>query len=143
VTISIFKRGEGATSTTFDLAKDARIQRDGKDAKLADLKTGSQATLTLSKDQKTVVALSVTSPAIAAPLKSVDAAKNTITVTVGTRAGKEDKTYQVSKDARITVDGKAAQLADLKVGTTLTFSVDEANTVIQVRTAARGLRKQE
>jgi RNA polymerase sigma factor (sigma-70 family) len=143
VTISTFKRGEGATSKTFDLAKDARIQRDGKDAKVADLKTGSQATLTLSKDQKTVVALSVTSPAIAAPLKSVDAAKNTITVTVGTRAGKEDKTYQVSRDARITVDGKATQLADLKVGTTLTFSVDEANTVIQVRTAARGLRKQE
>ena len=58
VTLEIVKRGEDATSKTFTLAKDAKIVRNGKDAKLADLKKGGQATLTLSKDRKTVVSIS-------------------------------------------------------------------------------------
>ena len=58
VTLEIVKRGEDATSKTFTLAKDAKIVRNGKDAKLADLKKGSQVTLTLSNDQKTAVSIS-------------------------------------------------------------------------------------
>jgi RNA polymerase sigma factor (sigma-70 family) len=129
------KRGEAPTAKTFPLGKDAKIQRDGKDVKLADLKKGTQATLTLSKDQATVVSLSVTSPGVSGPVKSLDVEKYTITITVGNRAGKEDKTYQVAKDAKIVIDGKDGRLADLKVGATVSLIMSEANTVTQVRSA--------
>ena len=83
-----------------------------------------------------VVSISVTGGTFSAPLKSVDAAKNTLTVTVDSRQGKVDKVYQVAKDAKVTVDGKEAKLADLKAGATLIFtqSVEDANTVIQIQT---------
>src|SRR5262249_39471945 len=58
VTVSTFSRADGqSTERTFPLAKDAKILRDGKEAKLSDLKKGGRATLTLSPDQKTVLSL--------------------------------------------------------------------------------------
>ncbi|MCI0640199.1 MAG: RNA polymerase sigma factor [Gemmataceae bacterium] len=144
VTLSTSRRPEGKTEKTYTLAKDVKVMRDRKEAKLADLKKGSQASLTLSADQKTVLSISVASPTIAAPLKSADATKNTITVTIGGgRAEKQDKTYQVAKDAKVTIDGKDATVADLKAGAMLTIVVDEANTITQIRTAARRDRNQD
>ena len=143
VTVSTFNHRDGAGEKTLPVAKDAKILRDGKAAQLADLKKGNKATLTLSADQKTVVSISAGTPPLSAPLKSVDASKNTISVTVGTRAAKEDKTYQVAKDAKITIDGKEAKLADLKEGTLLSLAVIDGNTVIEVRTASRRDRKQD
>jgi len=143
VTLATFKRGEGKTEKTYSVAKDARIVRDGNEAKLADLKQGSQATLKLSEDQKTVVGINAGTQPTSAPLKAVDASKNTITVTVGNRVAKEDKTYQVLKDAKIMIDGKEGKLADLKVGAPIQFIVGEGNTVSLVKTQARRDRKQD
>lgn len=44
---------------TFPVAKDARIAVDGKDAKLGDLKAGSQAIVNLSEDRKSVIRITV------------------------------------------------------------------------------------
>ncbi len=139
VTIKISNRRTGPMEKTFELAKDIAILRDGKAAKLSDLKPGGRVALKLSADQKTVVGISVVGSTVQAPLKSVDAAKNTITITTETRQGKVDKTFQVAKDAKVTVDGKDAKLADLKAGATvlLTLSAEDGNTVIQVRTPSR------
>ncbi|HKB37167.1 MAG TPA: sigma factor-like helix-turn-helix DNA-binding protein, partial [Gemmataceae bacterium] len=140
VTVSTFSRKEGqSTETSFPVARDAAILRDGKEVKFSDLKKGGHVTLKLSPDPKTVVSLSVTGPTISAPLKSVDAEKNTLTITVENRQGKQDKTYQVAKDARVADEGKEAKLTDLKEGTTviLTLSVDDGNTIIHVRTPSR------
>jgi hypothetical protein len=140
VTLSIFSRTDGqSTDKTFQVLKDARILRDGKQAKLSDLKKGGRATLTLSADQQTVVSISVAGPTISAPLKSADAGKNTLTVTVEGRQGKQDKTYTVAKDARVTIDGKEAKLADLKAGTVLllTSSADDASMLVLIQTSGR------
>jgi RNA polymerase sigma factor (sigma-70 family) len=141
ITISSVRRGEAPIDKIYAVAKDAKVQRDGRDVRFADLKKGGQARLELSADQKTAVSVSVTSPAISAPLKSVDAAKNSITITIGTRATKQDKTLTVAKDAKITVDGKDARLADLKEGAVLSLVVDEGNTVLQVKTGTATRRK--
>jgi RNA polymerase sigma factor (sigma-70 family) len=137
VTIGYFKRGEGAVSKTYTLAKDIKISRDGKDAKLADLKKGVQVSLKLSADQKSAVAITFDTPAVSAPLKSVDANKNTITVTVGPRGAKEDKTYDVAKDAKIVIDGKESKLADLRTGGVIAFAVNDTNAVTLIRTSTR------
>jgi RNA polymerase sigma factor (sigma-70 family) len=140
VTISIFSRRDAVTTEkSYDVSRDAKILRDGKEAKLAALKKGGRATLTLSADQKIVVGITVTGSTLFAPLKSADAEKNTVTITVETRQGKQDRTYSVAKDARVTVDGKEARLADLKAGTMLSFtlSAEDGNTVIQIQTPRR------
>ncbi len=140
VTISTFNRQAGvSTDKTYPLAKDAKSLRDGKEAKPADLKKGGRATLTLSADQKAVVAVSVVGGTTQVALKSIDAEKNTVTFTAETRQGKVDRTLQVAKDAKVTLEGKEAKLADVKAGTVvvLTFSADDANTVIQIQTPRR------
>src|SRR5262249_18646640 len=124
VTVSVFSRKDGQTEHTFPLARDARILRDGTDARLNDLKKGGLATLTFSQDQQTVASVSVASPPVSARLKAVDAGKNTITVAVGARGEKQDRTYQVAKDARILVDGKDARLTDVKGNVALSVVVD-------------------
>jgi hypothetical protein len=142
VVVSTFSRAEGRSEKTFEVSKDAKIVQHGKEAKLSDLKKGDQTTLTLSTDQKTVVSIVVGTPPSSVPLKSVDAEKNTITVvTGGGRREKQDKTYQVAKDAKITIDGKEAKLTDLKEGAVLRLSVDEEDKVTQVQTQAPGRRK--
>jgi hypothetical protein len=140
ITISIFTRSTGVSADhLYTLAKDAKILQDGKETKLKDLKKGGRTTLVLSADEKSVMSVSVVGATSQAPLKSVDADKNTITIVAETRQGKVDKTFQVAKDAKIMVEGKAVKLGDLKKDTTvvLTFSADEANTVIQIQTPMR------
>ncbi|HKB42697.1 MAG TPA: hypothetical protein VKD72_40080, partial [Gemmataceae bacterium] len=145
VTISTFTRQTGAsTDKSYPVAKDAKVMQDGKEVKLGELKKGARATLMLSADQKSVVSVSVSGNTTQVPLKAVDADKNTITITAETRQGKVDRTYQVAKDAKVTVDGKEARLADLKAGTVmlLTFSAEDANTIVQVRTPTRRERQE-
>jgi hypothetical protein len=139
VTVTVFSRAEGQSDKTFALAKDAKVLRDGKAIKLADLKSGGRVALKLSPDQKSVVEVRAVGRTSQAPLKAADAEKGTITITLETRQGKQDKTYAVAKDAKLTVDGKAVKLGDLKAGTVLfyTFSAEDNNTIIQAQTARR------
>jgi hypothetical protein len=139
ITVSTFSRAQGSSADkTYTLAKDAQILQDDKKAKLADLKKGARATLKLSEDRMTALSISVMGNTVQAPVKAVDAEKNAITITVETRQGKVDKTHQVAKDAKVTIDGKEASIKDLKEGgaVILTFAVD-GSTVIQVRTPSR------
>ncbi|MCI0464455.1 MAG: sigma-70 family RNA polymerase sigma factor [Gemmataceae bacterium] len=143
VTVRFSSRTEGQTEKTYAVAKDAKILRDGKEIKLADLKQRARVSLKLSPDQKTALSISVLGQALTAQVKSVDAVKSTVTVTIdNVRKGKFDKTHPVAKDARVTLDGKQAKLADLKEGATLVFtlSAEDNNTVIQVQTPPRRTR---
>ena len=72
----------------------------------------------------------------------MDAVNKTITVTVGARGAKEDRTYKVAKEAKIIVNGKDGTLADLPEGSVIGLVVAEGNTVIQIRIAVRKDRKQ-
>lgn len=52
-------------------------------------------------------------------VKSVDAEKNSVTVTVGEGDEAKDVTVRVCPKAKIAVDGKLAKLADVKAGSAL------------------------
>jgi biopolymer transport protein ExbD len=84
-----------------------------------------------------VVMLGVSLIAMAAPvsgkIKSVDAEKSSITVTVG----EEDKAYTVNDGAKISIDGKDGKLADLKAGMNvkLTLNDDGKATAIEAKCA--------
>jgi hypothetical protein len=114
-----------------------------REAKLADVPAGASVTLKLSPNQQTVAQVRAEGPIMYGVLKGIDAAKGTITLTVGgnrTEPG-EDKTYAVAPGARIVVNGAEGKLADLKVGdeptpVTLKLSLDQK--VVQAIAANRG-----
>ncbi len=123
VTISTKDKESGQkVNKTFDLARDAHIAMRGHDKgaaksiKLGDLKEGMALTLRLSPDEKLVVSAQTAAPVVTGILKAVDAAKNSITVTHGVKQNAQDFTYEIDKNAPITLDGQPAKLGDLKLG---------------------------
>ncbi|MCI0492438.1 MAG: hypothetical protein L0Z07_05845, partial [Planctomycetes bacterium] len=111
VTVATSNRATGKVETTYELAKDVEVLRDGKPAKASDLKQGSRITVKLSADQTTAVSLSETGKTLRAPLKSVDPEKNSITLTVTTGGRnappeKKDVTHELAKDGKVTLEGK-------------------------------------
>lgn len=108
---------------TLAIAKEAIVLLDDgrgrrlslKEGKLADVPVGSVITAKLAVDQSFVMMLKAEGPAFFGALKSVDADKRTITIAIPkSREEVEEKTLPLAKDARVTLDGKATKLADLK-----------------------------
>ncbi len=145
VTVTTSNRATGKVDTTFEMAKDIVILRDGKPAMVSDLKQGGRITVKLSPDQKTAVSISETGKTLMAPLKSVDPEKNSITLTVTTGGRnappeKKDVTHELAKDGKVTLEGKEVQLAELKdvrpgSNIQLTFSVDDENKLVHIQYA--------
>jgi len=146
--------GEGrdaAGEKTFTLAKNVELAigtvgtgRFGlfKEGKLADLSAGSRVLLTLAADQKTVESILADGPTVRGQIKSVDAGKGILTLTVlGLQrdSSGEEKALVVAPDAEIAVDDgrgrrfslKEAQLADLTQGSLVTASMSIDGKVVQ------------
>ncbi len=119
---------EPGVEKTYSIDPNARISISSRSdkkaappsAKLTDLKAGVLVTLKLSGDQKLVGSIRAEGQSVFGVLNAVDAGKNTITIT-----GKEgEKTYEVARDARVSLDDgnskkgpfKESKLADLPVG---------------------------
>ena len=129
-------KNQSAEDKTFDVSADAKIVIDNsKVVKLADLPLGVQINLSMGKDQK-VAGISAVGPSVSGHLKAVDATKNTITVAVNSGmkgVPPEDKTFDVAKDARISIDKtkEPKALSDLTQGNpvSLTLSVDQKSAI--------------
>ncbi len=106
--------------SAFSLAKDARIEIDGKAGRLAGLPAGANVTLTDFVDARTARSIQAGGRwYFGAPVVSVDATKNTITV--DDKEGQ--KTFAVAQDACITVDGKGVKLAEVPRGAHLNLGL--------------------
>jgi RNA polymerase sigma factor (sigma-70 family) len=98
---------------TFSVAKDARIDLDGKPGHLAWLPKGANVTLSRFVGPKTTANIQANGRwYYGAPVKTVDVTKNTITI----KDREEEKTFVVAPDACIAVDGKGARLAAVPPG---------------------------
>ena len=110
-TITLVIKGEG--EKTFTVAKDAKVEIDGKPGKLADVPVGgASVTLKLSADQTTAFSIQASGPSAGGEVAAADAAKNTLTLAINA----EEKTCTVTKDAKVEIDGKPGNLADVAVG---------------------------
>src|SRR5262249_18564124 len=123
---------------TYELAKDFVIQAQGQEpkaGKITNLAKAIRVGLKLADDKKTVARIDVVYPVLRGSIVAVDVARKTITLGLGRGA---DKTLPLSKDARITVAGKAAALADLKerMPALVTLSLDR-NQVVGIVIAGR------
>ncbi len=130
---------------TFPVSKGVTISQDNVEARLADLKKGAHVTLGFDPDGKTVAKITADGGRVEGPIRyvSANAARNTITVTVGKKA--ERKVYHLVKETEVKAAGKAARLQDLEKGATLllTLSVEDANTVIRIEAVPLGEEKGE
>jgi hypothetical protein len=124
ITLKLGGGREDAEERTLEMAKGAMILVDDgrgrrlsvKEAKLADLPTGASVMVRLSVDQKAATLLRAEGPNLPCLIKSVDAAKGTVTIAIRVARGEnpEERTFPLAKEARIVVDGDEAKLADIK-----------------------------
>lgn len=118
--------GEEPSEKSLGIATDATVVLDdGRGrrlsqtiGKLADVPTGAFARVRLSGDQKQAVYIIAEGPNQGGLIKSVDAEKRTITFAMfaARNAAPEEKTLAVATDARIVIDNKLSQLADVRPG---------------------------
>jgi RNA polymerase sigma factor (sigma-70 family) len=105
------KQGE----STFNVAPDAHISIDLKPGKLAGLPPGANITLSQFVDAKTAGNIQAGGSSIFGSVKAVEMAKSTITVA----GNPDDRTFSVTKDTSIVIDGKPGQLAGIPRGASL------------------------
>ena len=116
---------DGAEERTLMVSADAVVLVDDgkgrrlslKETKLADLPIGASAALKLSVDQAFVMMMRVEGPMVMGLFKSADADKGTITIAIPKgRDDADEKTFTLTKDATVLIDGAASKLANLKAG---------------------------
>jgi hypothetical protein len=150
-TVALMK-GEPATDTTFDVAKnaklfidDAQVTDKSKPAKqpgLADLPANAVVFLKLAADRKVVGSIRAEGQSVTGLVKAVESAKNTITVTISTKGQPDvDRTFPVAKVVQMSIDdgkpkdktkpAEARRIADLPTGAqaTLRLSLDGLSVV--------------
>jgi RNA polymerase sigma factor (sigma-70 family) len=114
------QEGEEVSEKAFRVARDAPIHAEsgktGKapELKLAGLTAGALAEVRLSLDGKEVAAILTTGPKVEGVLKTVDAKKGTVTLTVAPKGQPaKDRTFRLAREARVEIDGRASKVADL------------------------------
>src|SRR5262249_1513232 len=110
---------------TFPVAKDAFIQIDGKQGRLASIPQGALVHPELAADKKTATNLfgeGRTFPG--GQVKSVDAAKHTITFEEERGPAElAGKTMALAQGANIQIDGKPGKLKDVPQGAIVTLTL--------------------
>jgi RNA polymerase sigma factor (sigma-70 family) len=105
---------------TFKVARDAHITIDGKLGKLAAIPKGACVSLTLSVDQKAARRVNAEGSQVGghwgAVVTAVDAEKRTVTFDDKAPAEVAGKTFAVTRDAHIVIDGKLGKLTGLPRG---------------------------
>jgi RNA polymerase sigma factor (sigma-70 family) len=99
----------------YEVAQDAKVRIDGKESQFADLKAGMRVTVQVSAVKPAVLDIQAAGPTVPCLLKAVDAAQHTITI----HLRKNHLTFAglpVAKDAKVWINGKESQLADLQPG---------------------------
>jgi ferric-dicitrate binding protein FerR (iron transport regulator) len=120
---------------------------DRKPARPADVKVGMDVSLKLSVDGKTVLVIRTDAsrqgwvPFVNGRIKAIDTKARTITLAIASaRAGvrvSQERTFSLGKDVKVIIEGRPAGVADLKVGTEVTLTVDrEGKTVYRIAVQA-------
>jgi hypothetical protein len=138
LTITPLRDGGGDDQTFSLAAKNLQVSTSfGEPIKLADVTVGMRVHLQLQGLD--VTALRVENPVVAAFLTSISDEKRTVQA----RAERQISMYSVAKDARITINGKPAKLAEVPIDERifLTLSIDK-RTILAIHNV-KGARRDE
>jgi hypothetical protein len=121
---------------TFVVTKDAYIVIAGKQEDLVRLTPGTVVTLTLLADQMTARSIEAEPPQVSGIVKIVDVDKNTVTLA----DDMAEKTFTVTKDALVEIDGKRGTLAEVPTGSHVSLSRVDVKTVDRIRAVGLGFQ---
>jgi RNA polymerase sigma factor (sigma-70 family) len=107
---------------TFTVAKDAKVEVDGRRGTLAEMAPGARVTLG-RVDLETADSIQAYGPGFQGVVKAVDAEKNTLTVADRSGPPGPAKTLTVANDAPIEIDGRRGQLAGLPTGSIVNLAL--------------------
>lgn len=156
VTVTVRHEDGMVADHTIAVPKDAKVVLAKGPGALSDLKPRMRVAVQLTADEKSVVAIKELAggdeparagreeerPNIAGQVKSVDAAKNTITITIR-RDGQEpaDQTLNVAPNANVTVPNKeGGKLGDVVAGMRVALTVDAGKQLVTSVRADAGPR---
>jgi formylglycine-generating enzyme len=139
-----FDKAKGTTlQSSYDVAKNAKVAINGKQARFDDLKPNMQISLQLSgiKNQP-AFEITALGPQVRGLIKSIDTKKNSISVRL-IDAQMTAEAAPVAKDAIIVIDGKESKLSDLKAGTPviLQMSAEREQSLVVGITAEKAEKK--
>jgi RNA polymerase sigma factor (sigma-70 family) len=106
----------GDRDTTFNVAKDAEIEIDGKRGELGAVPAGASINLRQFTDARTARSVVAEGRWFWGVAKAVDAVAGTVTYGDRAQDGAAGKTFMVPKEAFVSIDGKAGKLTDIPAG---------------------------
>lgn len=118
------------------------MKKETKNGALTDLAAGTDISLQLSPDEKTVLRVEVHGGSLHGSIKAVDGGKNDLTVLTKTADGPVEKTVELTKEAKIWLDdglskggAKEGKLSDLTEGTPVAVQLSgyDRKTAVSVR----------
>ncbi len=101
---------------TFSVARDAVLVNNGRPATLFELPARAFVTLGLA-DERTARTVEAVGPNVGGILKAVDAARNAVTLD----ERDSERTFTVTRNGSVTIDGRPGKLADLPPGSCVTL----------------------
>lgn len=122
-------------SVTYTVTGSTEVRLDGKRATFADIRVGDQVTMTLSGSRVVQIAIQVEKVSVTGKLEVVAQSGGSIPASVTVKANNVSTTYTLSEWVTIkAADGTTIRLAALKVGDSLTLTVERnLVTLIQVQ----------
>jgi hypothetical protein len=108
---------------TFGVAKDAKIEIDGKPGELSAIPAGASVNLRQFVDAKTAGSVLAEGRWLWGVVKAVDAANGTITFGDRAQDGAAGKTFTVPKELAVSIDGKSGQLAGVPAGASVNLQL--------------------
>lgn len=129
-TITLVRKFDGGEkSESVPVAKDAAVTVDGKAAKLGDLKEGGAVEVERATAAGPATKVAVTGRRVTSVLSAVDGTK------LWLRGKPGDQDYTLAAGATVTLNGKAATLADLRVGEPVTVTLTADGSAVRAVTA--------
>lgn len=123
---------------TFNVAKGAKIEIDGKPGDLSKLPAGASVNLRQFVDAKTTSNILAEGRWFWGTVKAIDAEKSTLSFGDKAQDGAAGKTFNVPKDLFISIDGKGGKLAGIPAGASVNLQLLADQTTVRSLSAEGG-----
>ncbi len=116
---------------TFNIAKEARVEIDGKPGELAAIPAGASVSLRQFVDAKTAGSVRAEGRWLWGVVAAVDAANGTISFGDRAQESAAGKTFTVPKDLAVSIDGKPGQLSGVPGGASVNLQLCADQTTVR------------
>ncbi len=110
---------------TYPVLSGADVKRNGTTATLSDIAVGDMVNLSLEYDKVKTINATGKTKNLSGSIEEIIISSNASKLTI--KSGSDSKTYTISRDAEITLDGAEATIYDLRLNYTLSFETTSSS----------------